>query len=123
MFGEVDQRLFELAAQEAGDSLGVENIGGKRSVQSIRAEMRRGIDPANGLEQFQGQARGRVHRHIECNQGRLANRGFIQRIARKVLAGNRVAALAQPRRRRSQPKRLPSQFVRRNQDDLHDVSL
>ena len=41
----------------------------------------------------------------------------------QIQARHRVAALPQPRRRRSQPKRLPSQLIGRNQQNLHKFSL
>lgn len=93
-----------------------------RRVQSIAAEVRVRIQFAQRRDQLHSEARGRMHRQINGDQSRAANGGLIERFARKIDALHIVTALAQPRRRRSQAKRLPPQFVRRNQYGVHAAS-
>src|SRR5271157_5363038 len=60
-----------------------------------------------------------MHRHIESNQPRLSHRLFVQGLPRQIQASDRMPAASQPGCGRGQPKWLPPQFVRRNQDDFH----
>src|SRR5271165_1327964 len=99
MFGKIDKCLLKFATEQAADSPIAKTFRAKRSVQTVGAKMRSGIYLADGHDEFQGQTRGRVHRHVKRNELRLANGLLVQRLARKVQAGDRVTALAQPRRR------------------------
>ena len=112
MLCEIDKCLLKFASEQAADSLRAKNLSGKRSVESVSAEVSVRIHSPHRLEQFHGQARCRMHRHVERDQTRFPQRLFVKRLARKVHASNCMAPLAQPRRRRSQPKRLPPQLIR-----------
>jgi hypothetical protein len=98
MLRKIDKTLLKFAAKQTFDPPRPQNIRGKRRVQSVSAEVRRGVDPPDRLQEFHCQPRGRVHRHIEGNQARSADRLFVQRLARQIHARHGVPPFAQPRR-------------------------
>ena len=63
--------------------------------------------------------RGRVHRDIKANQVRRGDGIVVERLSRQIEAENLVPLRAQPRRRRSQAKRLPAKFVRGYKKNVH----
>ena len=81
--------------------------------------MRRRIPFPQRRNQFASQPRSRMHRQINRNQFRRARRLGIQLLPRQIKAIHRMPPPPQPSRRRSQPKRLPPQLIRRNQNYLH----
>ena len=123
MLRQIHQRLLKFAAQQTLDSRRPQTFRSQRRVKSVRAQMRLRIPRANRFDQLQRQPRRRVHRHVKRNQPRVSRCLFPQRLPRQIQARHFMPAFPQPRRRRSQPKRLPSQFIRRNQQYLHDASL
>ena len=63
-----------------------------RSVQAVKAEMRARIQAPHGFDQGYRQARGRVHRNIECHDVRCANGVFMETLARQIQADDFRAA-------------------------------
>ena len=61
--------------------------------------MRIGIQPDQRRDQLRRKPRGCVHRQVNSHQLGVANRRFIQRLPRQIQGHDRMAALAQPRRR------------------------
>jgi len=94
-----------------------------RRIEAIEAEVRAGIEAAHRLDQLRGEARGGVHRHVKRYEIGGADGFFSEGFAREVETSHRSAALPQPGRRRRQPKRLPSQLISGNENDVHAERL
>ena len=115
----MDEAALEFAAENRGDSKRSQIVGVHRRIQTVAAEMRVRILLAQRRDELRGEARGGVHREIQRNQARAADGLLIERLASQIEAGNAVTALTQPCCRRDHAKRLATEFVRRDQHDLH----
>lgn len=113
------QPLFKLAAENRTDAQGTQKFRVRRRVQTVAAQVRARIQPAQRRNELRPEPGRRVHGQIDRDERGFANRGLIERLPRQVERAHRVPALSQPRRRGRQPKRLPSQFVRRYQNNIH----
>ena len=85
--------------------------------------MRGGIQPANLLDHFGRQPRGRVHRQVEGDQIGFANRVRIERFHAQVRAGHLVAALGNPRRGRCQAEWLVAELIGGDEQNLHATTF
>ncbi len=116
---ETRQPLFKFPAKNRAHAQPAQVFLVHRRIEAIETKVRPRIQRANLWNQPRRQPRCRMHRHIERDQIRRANRRFIERFTRKIEARNLVSSRAQPRRRRRQAERLPAEFVRRDEDDIH----
>src|SRR5271168_1517435 len=110
---------LEFAAEDGGHAKRSQIIRVHRRVKAIAAQISERIQVAQGRDKFCSEPCGRVHRQIDGNQSRGANRRFIKELAGKIQAYKFVTTLAQPGCRRREPKGLAPQLVRRNQNDIH----
>ena len=91
----------------------------QRRIQAKKTNVSEWIQLAHRLQKLHRQPRCRMHRHIERHEPRRSNRYLLERLPRQIQAHDLTPMLPQPRRRRRQPKRLPPQLIRREQNDLH----
>ena len=87
----------------------------ERRVEPVGAETRLGIQLPHARDDRPGQPRRGVHRQIERDEVSRPDRIRVERLTRQIERGDVAAGIAQPRRRRREAERLPSHFIRGQQ--------
>src|SRR5581483_2886334 len=82
------ERLLELAAENRAHAQSPQVLGVQRRIQTIGAQVRRGIERSHTADGAAGETRGRVHGKVERDQRGPANRLLVERLLREVQAGN-----------------------------------
>src|SRR5208282_5366882 len=116
---ELSEFALEFAAEDGRDAQRSQIVRVHRRVQAIAAQFSEGIQFAQDRDQFCSQTCGCVHRQVNGDQPSFVNRRFVERLTRKIEAGDLVPALAEPGCRRCEPKWLTAQLVSRNQNNVH----
>ena len=123
VLGKIHKRLFKFSAEQTVDSRRARKISAAIGAYSPYAQRcALGFRSQNG-NQFHREPRGRVHRNIEGHQPSVANAPVHSEL-RATSQGTSLRAHASATMPQATPtQRVPPQFIRRDQNNLHDASL
>ena len=78
--GQLGEACFEFAAEEKWHAEFAETLLRQRRVKAVGAKLRAGIEAAQRLDKLKSEARGGMHWHVERDEFRSAQGGFLQRL-------------------------------------------
>ena len=88
VFGEVDESLFEFAAQQTGDTVRAKAFRAQRGIESVGAVVCVRVHATKRLNEFHREARGGVHGYVKGDEASFAQSWLVQGLARQVEASN-----------------------------------
>ncbi len=114
---QVDERLFELAADDEIGVLFQQIVSIEPGVESVKADQRLRVGPAHPLCQLSAQSQCGMHRHRERDQSRCVDVVIRQHVDGGVHNTRRIAMLPQIGVREGEIERLVAEFVARDEQN------